>query len=81
MRLTSEQWNHVMKLHKNEGDKAMLEYIRDLLAEECKDYPNIDSLIWVEKALLLGNVLHEDSWTDVEMQYNMFKDLVLDKVL
>ena len=80
MKLTIEQWNHAMKLHENEGDRAMLEYIRDLLAEECKDYPNIGNLIQIEKALLLGSVLNEDSWPDVEVQYNLVKAFVLDKI-
>ena len=80
MRLTITQWNHAMKLHDDEGDKAMLVYIRGLLAEECNDYPSIDNLIQVEKAITLGSVLNEDSWTDVEMKYNMVKDLVLDKI-
>ena len=80
MKLTVTQWNHAMKLRDDEGDKAMLVYIRGLLTEECKDYPNIDNLIRVEKALTLGNVLHEDSWTDVGIKYNMVKDFVLDEI-
>lgn len=80
MRLTVAQWNHAMKLHENEGDKAMLEYIRDVLMEDCKDYPNINDLIRIEKALALGAALYDSDWSDVEMRYNMVKDFVLDKI-
>lgn len=80
MKLTVAQWNHAMKLHENEGDKAMLEYIRDVLAEEYKDYPNVYTLIRVERALALGAALYDSDWSDVEMRYNMAKDFVLDKI-
>lgn len=80
MKLTVAQWNHAMKLHEDKGDKAMLEYIRDMLAEEYKDDQNIHILIQVEKAIALGSALNEDSWSDVEVKYSMVKDFVLDKI-
>ena len=80
MKLTVTQWNHAMKLRDNEGDKAMLLYIRDLLVDKCKDYPSVYNLIQVEKAITLGSALNEDNWADVEMKYNMVKGFVLDRV-